>query len=287
MARRTCGWHESKIVLVPYTNYIERLRESYKVLDFVLVFIIVYAVLKALRRRRAVAQVASFAALVMLYWLALRYDLATLEYVLREVVFYVPILIILLFQFEIKAELLSLGKRIPLPASISFRKRTTLRRHQPVSEHIYNQIVLAAIALASTHTGALIMIERSDSLKAVIDVGVPLDAELSHPLLVSIFQPWSPLHDGAVIVQSQRIAAAACFTSISLNPRISRNLGTRHRAAIGITEDSDTVAVVVSEETGIISFTQGGTISRGFDAAGLRAVILSALKAPSQTPEKI
>ena len=110
-----------------------------------------------------------------------------------------------------------------------------------------------------------------------------LDAELSYDLLVSIFNTASPLHDGAVVVRRHRIAAASCFLPLTLNPRLSRDLGTRHRAAIGVTEDTDAVAVVVSEETGLISFVQRGEIKRGLDATKLRNAIFEALEA---TPKK-
>jgi diadenylate cyclase len=105
-----------------------------------------------------------------------------------------------------------------------------------------------------------------------------MDAELSYDLLVTIFNPTTPLHDGAVVVRRHRVAAAACFLPLTLNPRLSKDLGTRHRAAIGITEDSDAVAVVVSEETGLISFVQAGQIRRGLDATKLRGSIFQALE---------
>ena len=116
--------------------------------------------------------------------------------------------------------------------------------------------------------------------------GVKLDAELSYDLLVTIFNPATPLHDGAVVIRGHRAAAAACFLPLTLNPMLSKDLGTRHRAAIGITEDTDAVAVVVSEETGIISFVQGGHIRRNLDATKLRAAILEALEPPSRRDEE-
>ncbi|MEJ7712275.1 MAG: DNA integrity scanning protein DisA nucleotide-binding domain protein [Pyrinomonadaceae bacterium] len=126
----------------------------------------------------------------------------------------------------------------------------------------------------------MIVIERNVGLRNVIDGGVKLDAELSYDLLVTVFNPTTPLHDGAVIIQRHRIAAASCFLPLTLNPLLSKDLGTRHRAALGITEDTDAVAVVVSEETGIISFVQAGKIKRGLDATRLRASIFEAIEAP-------
>src|SRR5437588_3745645 len=143
---------------------------------------------------------------------------------------------------------------------------------------VYDGIVLAATTLASTKTGALIVVERGANLRNVIEGGVKMDAELSYDLLVTIFNPATPLHDGAVVSRGHRAAAAACFLPLTLNPMLSKDLGTRHRAAIGITEDTDAVAVVVSEETGLISFVQGGQIRRGLDGTRLRAAILDALE---------
>ncbi|HEX8177919.1 MAG TPA: diadenylate cyclase CdaA [Pyrinomonadaceae bacterium] len=266
------------LLIAPYTDYMERLRESRNLLDLVLVFVIVFTVLKLLRGTRAVPMAAGITAFALLYWLALRYDLATLEYVLRGLLLYLPILIIVLFQMEIRQAFISLGNRIRLPL--------LPRQRGQFGEGVYDEIVLAATTLASTKTGALVVIERGVGLKNVVDGGVRMDAELSYDLLVTIFNPATPLHDGAVVVRRHRVAAAACFLPLTLNPRLSKDLGTRHRAAIGITEDTDAVAVVVSEETGLISFVQAGEIRRALDATQLRAAILKALEAPGRRERK-
>jgi diadenylate cyclase len=213
---------------------------------------------------------ASLAALAILYWLSVKEDLATLEFVLRGGLLYIGVAVIVLFQTEIRQALINFGNRFRLPLA--------RRHHGQFGEGVYDEIVLAATTLASTKTGALIVIERKVGLNNVTDGGVKLDAELSYDLLVSIFNPTTPLHDGAVVVQRHRIAAASCFLPLTLNPRLSKDLGTRHRAAIGVTEDTDAVAVVVSEETGLISFVQDGQIKRGLDATKLRAAIFQALE---------
>jgi uncharacterized protein (TIGR00159 family) len=269
---------ETVLLIAPYTDYMERLRESRNLLDLVLVFVIVFTVLKLLRGTRAVPMAAGLTAFALLYWLALRYDLATLEYILRGLLIYLPILIIVLFQTEIRQAFISLGNRIRLPLLV--------RQRGQFGEGAYDEIVLAATTLASTKTGALVVIERGVGLKNVVDGGVRMDAELSYDLLVTIFNPATPLHDGAVVVRRHRVAAAACFLPLTLNPRLSKDLGTRHRAAIGITEDTDAVAVVVSEETGLISFVQAGEIRRALDATQLRAAILNALEAPGRREKK-
>jgi diadenylate cyclase len=130
--------------------------------------------------------------------------------------------------------------------------------------------VLAADLFARNQTGALIVIEREIGLRTYIESGVPLDARLSYDLLATIFRPSAPLHDGAAIVQKDRIAAAACFLPLSMNPVLSTQLGTRHRAGIGITEETDAVAVIVSEETGVISLAVAGTIERDISVEYLR-----------------
>jgi hypothetical protein len=127
-----------------------------------------------------------------------------------------------------------------------------------------------ASSLAAKRIGAIMVIERQIGLRNYIEGGIPLDAMFTYDLLASIFQPASPLHDGAVIVQGDRIAAAACFLPLSVNPRVSRDLGTRHRAALGLTEENDAIAVVVSEETGAISLAMGGDLERHLSADGLR-----------------
>src|SRR5689334_3406444 len=257
------------LLLLPYTEYLKRVVEPRNIADIVLVFLLVYAVLKLLRGTRAAPMAAGLAAIVFLYWLSIKQDLATLEFVLSNGLLYIGIAIIVLFQSEIRQALITFGNRFRMPFS---------RQHRgQFGEGVYDEVILAATTLASTKTGALIVIERNVGLKNVTDGGVQLDAELSYDLLISIFNTASPLHDGAVVVRRHRIAAASCFLPLTLNPRLSRDLGTRHRAAIGVTEDTDAVAVVVSEETGLLSFVQKGEIRRGLDPPKLRAAIFEAL----------
>ena len=257
------------LLLLPYTEYLRRVVEPRNIADVIFVFLLVYAVLKLLRGTRAAPMAAGIGVLVFLYWLSIKQDLATLEFVLSNGLLYIGIAIIVLFQSEIRQALITFGNRFRMPFSRTHRGQ--------FGEGVYDEVILAATTLASTKTGALIVIERNVGLKNVIDGGVQLDAELSYDLLVSIFNTASPLHDGAVVVRRHRIAAASCFLPLTLNPRLSRDLGTRHRAAIGVTEDTDAVAVVVSEETGLLSFVQKGDIKRGLDATRLREFIFEAL----------
>ena len=200
-------------------------------------------------------------------------DLATLEFVLRGALLYIGVAIIVLFQNEIRQALIYFGNRLRFPI---------LRRQRgQLGETIYDEIVLAATTLASEKIGALIVIERNVGLRNFIDAGVQLDAKLTYDLLVTIFNTAAPLHDGAVIIQRERIAAASCFLPLTKNPSISRELGTRHRAAIGITEDTDAISVVVSEETGLISFIEGGQLKRHLDTNQLRSLLLNAMEIPT------
>jgi diadenylate cyclase len=259
------------LLILPYTEYLGRLSEPRNIADIVLVFLLVYAVLKLVRGTRAAPMAAAIGVFALLYWLAIRQELATLAFILRGALLYIGVAIIVLFQSEIRQALITFGNR--------FRMPFTRKQLGQFGEGVYDEVVLAATSLSSTKTGALIVIERNVGLKNIIDGGVKLDAELSYDLMVSIFNPDSPLHDGAVVVRRHRIAAASCFLPLTLNPRLSRDLGTRHRAALGVTEDTDAVAVVVSEESGLISFVQHGDIKRGLDAPKLRAAISQALEA--------
>ena len=258
------------LLILPYTEYLGRLSEPRNIADIILVFLLVYAVLKLVRGTRAAPMAAAIGIFALLYWLAIRQDLATLAFILRGGLLYIGVAVIVLFQNEIRQALITFGNR--------FRMPFTRRQLGQFGEGVYDEVVLAATTLASTKTGALIVIERNIGLKNIIDGGVKLDAELSYDLLVSIFNTESPLHDGAVVVRRHRVAAASCFLPLTLNPRLSRDLGTRHRAALGVTEDTDAVAVVVSEESGLISIVQRGEIKRGLDAPRLRAAISEALE---------
>jgi diadenylate cyclase len=265
------------MLLQAQTQYWQSLREPRNLVDIALVFLLVYALLRLIRGTRAAPMAAGIGALALIYWAAARYDLATLEFILRPAPVYVGVAIVVLFQNEIRQALITFGNRFRMPF---------LARHRgQFGEGVYDEIVLAATTLASTKTGALIVVERGVSLRNVIEGGVQMDAELSYDLLVTIFNPATPLHDGAVVIRAHRVAAAACFLPLTLNPLLSKDLGTRHRAAIGITEDADAVAVVVSEETGLVSFVQGGQIRRGLDGTRLRAAILDALEPRAREAE--
>jgi diadenylate cyclase len=242
------------------------------VIDIALVFIIVYVVLKLLRGTRAVPTVVGLILLGLLYWISIEQDFATLEFVLRYAVVYVGFAIIVLFQSEIRQALIYFANRLRFPI--------LKKQRGQFGGSVYDEIVLAVTTLATEKTGALIVIERKVGLRNFIDAGVQLDARISYDLLVSIFNPATPLHDGAVVIQNERIAAASVFLPLTKNPTISRELGTRHRAAIGITEGSDAISLVVSEETGLITYVEAGEIRRNLDTTQLRKLLLDAMEIP-------
>jgi diadenylate cyclase len=242
------------------------------VIDIALVFILVYVVLKLLRGTRAVPTVVGLILLGMLYWISIAQDFATLEFVLRYAVIYIGFAIIVLFQSEIRQALIFFANRLRFPI--------LKKQRGQFGGSVYDEIVLAVTTLASEKTGALIVVERKVGLRNFIDAGVQLDARISYDLLVSIFNPATPLHDGAVIIQNERVAAASVFLPLTKNPSISRELGTRHRAAIGITEGSDAISLVVSEETGLITYVEAGEIRRNLDTTQLRKLLLDAMEIP-------
>src|SRR5216684_1223133 len=228
------------------------------VLDILLVAVIIYEFLMLIRGTRAVPMLVGVAVLGLAFYFARVGELTTLNWLISTLIPYVVFALIVVFQSEIRHALARLGSRL------------TFSRTSSSEADAYDDIVLAANLFSQNQTGALIVIEREIGLRTYIESGVPLDARLSYDLLATIFRPSAPLHDGAVIVQGERVAAAACFLPLSMNPVLSTQLGTRHRAGIGITEETDAIAVIVSEETGSMSVAVAGTIDRDLSAEQLR-----------------
>ncbi|HEX9725882.1 MAG TPA: diadenylate cyclase CdaA [Vicinamibacteria bacterium] len=234
-------------------------------IDILLVSFLIYKLLELIRGSRAFQMVVGTLIVVMLYFVSRWARLETVDWLLRNSLAYVGFAIIVLYQAELRKALAHLGKA-PL-----------FRFLGPHTSETIDEVVFATTTLARRRTGAIIVIERDIGLRSYIEGGIILDAILTYDLLLSIFNPRTPLHDGAVIVQGNRVAAAACFLPLSINPHLSKELGTRHRAAIGITEDTDAVAIVVSEETGTISYLEDGNILRGMDGDTLRSKLRQVL----------
>lgn len=250
------------------------------VIDILLVAALIYQFLLLIRGTRAVPVLVGVASISLAFYAAHVAELRTVNFLVGTLLPYGIFALIVVFQNEIRHALARIG-----------RKLTFSRASQGMQE-AYDDIVLAANLFSQSQTGALIIIEREIGLRTYIESGVPLDANLSYDLLATVFRPSAPLHDGAVIIQKDRIAAAACFLPLSMNPVLSTQLGTRHRAGIGITEETDAIAVIVSEETGFISLAVAGNIERDITVEYLRERLSELLRRyvppsalPTMTPE--
>ena len=239
-------------------------------LDILVVWIIVFEVLRLIRGTRAVQMVVGGGLLVGLFYGSQWGHLETVNWLIRNLAGYVVFAFIVLFQSDIRRALAHFG-RAPF-----FRY---LAKEESAGESI-EELVVASGMLSAQKVGAIVAIERQIGLRNYIEGGIQLEALLTYDLLVSIFQPTSPLHDGAVIVQGDRVAAAACFLPLTTNPRLAKELGSRHRAAIGLTEENDSIAIVVSEETGLISVVSDGQIERSLDTNQLRQRLKSLMIQP-------
>jgi diadenylate cyclase len=231
-------------------------------LDIFIVAVITYALLRLIRGTRAVQMVLGLFAIFFVYVLASFLRLVALTSVLKALIFYVPFAIIVLFSHELRRALAAFG-RTPFFALFSGYH----------AEETVSEIVLAITSLSARRVGALIVLERREGLKTFIENGSRIDSAVSYELLVTMFAPGTPLHDGAVIVSGDRIAAAASFLPLSIKEGLPKRFGTRHRAAIGITEETDALAILVSEERGTISLARDGDLQEDLDAKTLRDLL--------------
>jgi diadenylate cyclase len=228
--------------------------------DILVLSVLIYEVLKLIRGTRAVQMALGGCVLVGLFYGSRWGHLDTVNWLVRNLIAYVVFAVIVLFQSDIRRALAHFG-RAPF-----FRYLANTES----AEDSIEELVVVSSLLSSRRIGAIIAIERQIGLRNYIEGGIRLDAILTYDLLQSIFLPASPLHDGAVIVQEDRVAAAACFLPLTVNPKLNKELGSRHRAAIGLTEENDSVAIVVSEETGRVSVVVDGQIERGLNSDQLR-----------------
>ncbi|HZD31766.1 MAG TPA: diadenylate cyclase CdaA, partial [Candidatus Angelobacter sp.] len=236
------------------------------VIDILFVAFIIYGFLKLLKWTHAMPALLGVALVVLaVYWAHVK-GLNTIDWLVTAVAPLTIFALIVVFAAEIRHSLVRLGRSFSMTRLGGRRVET------------YDDIVMAASLFAKNKTGALIILEREDDLGNYIDSGVPLDANLSYDLLATIFLPKAPLHDGAVIVQKDKIAAAACFLPLATDPQLSAQMGTRHRAGIGITEETDAISVIVSEETGGISIASHGAIERDLTPEHLRERISELLR---------
>jgi diadenylate cyclase len=228
------------------------------VIDILLVTIVIYEFLALIRGTRAALILIGLSIVALAFYVSRMGELVTLNWLISRALPYAVFAVIVIFVPEIRQALARLGRRM------------TLARSAAAEADAYDDIALAANLFSQNQTGALIVIQREIGLRTYIESGVALDAKLSYDLLATLFRPSAPLHDGAVIIQGDRVAAAACFLPLSMNPVLSTQMGTRHRAAIGITEETDAISIIVSEETGSISLAVAGTIERDLTVEQLR-----------------
>ena len=242
-------------------------------IDILLVSFLFYKLFQLIRGGRAFQMVVGTLLLILLFFASRWADLTAVNWLLRNTLAYIGFAIIVLYQQELRRGLANLG-RAPL---FRFLNPTS-------SKGTLDEVAFSLLTLAERRVGAILVLERDIGLRSYVEAGVMLDAVVTYDLLLSVFNPKSPLHDGAVIIQGDRAAAAACFLPIAINPQLGKEFGTRHRAAIGISEDTDAIAIVVSEETGLVSFMEDGAIVSGLDAKQLRSKLRDAMGQKDASP---
>jgi diadenylate cyclase len=255
-------------------EYLKNFRWLLDLLDIGIVAFIIYRIILLIKGTRAVQMLLGLAVILIVYVASQMAGLYTLHWLLDNFLSSIILVIVVLFQNDIRRALIHVGRN-PFFADLSYKEET----------EVMEELVKAAVNMASKKIGALIVIERETGIKDFLEVGVEIDAKVSSDLITSVFLPYSPIHDGALVIQQGRLKRAGCFLPLSQNPDISKTLGTRHRAAIGLTELVDAVAIVVSEETGKISVVVGGRITRDLDSTSLKRVLKRLLE-PRTTKKK-
>ncbi len=261
-------------------NIVEKIKSFYTgsfslvfaIIDILIVLFLVYKAIKLLRNTRAWQLLKGIFILVIIMLLSSIFQLKILNYILSSVMVYGGIMLIIIFQPELRRGLEQLGTTNKIKKLFI----NTKDEESKTKEMIY-QVVIAATEMSKTKIGALMVIERDIKIKDIIDTGIYMNSEISPQLLVNIFVPKTPLHDGAVVISDNKIAAASCMLPLSSDQDIARELGTRHRAAIGISKQSDAIAVVVSEETGKISIAKDGTLIADVKEDVLKKILLKNL----------
>ena len=230
--------------------------------DIVLLAVGIYAVIKIIRGTRAVPMLIGLGMVYALYVASAQLEVYTVNLILSNLLGWAIVIVVIVFQSDIRRMLMQVGTG-PI-----FSREDRVAQNQAVEE-----VVKAVRQLANARIGGLIVLENEIGLGEYISAGTTLDAQVTRELIVSIFVPGSPVHDGALIIQRGRITAAGCLLPLTTNPNVSRTLGTRHRAAIGLTEETDAAVLVVSEEDWTISLVHGGKITRDVDPGTLRATL--------------
>lgn len=245
--------------------------------DISILTVLIYNIIKLAMHTRANSLFKGIALILLLAWISDALQISAVNWLLQQLISMGVIVIVIVFQPELRRALDQIGRSKWTRQVFSSSKR----QHSDQMEQHVSEIVRALNNMARKKIGALIVFERSTGLGEVIESGTVVDAEISDPLIENIFEPNTPLHDGAMIIRDERIVAAACILQLSDDYTISRELGTRHRAAIGITESTDAVSLIVSEETGIISMARDGKLTRYLDTQSL-TILLTELFSPAR-----
>ena len=243
------------------------------VLDIAITSFIIYQLIRLVWRTRASSVFKGVGLVLLIAWLADIFQLSSLTWVLNQIISTGAICLVILFQPELRKALEHLGRSNITRRFLAPSASKSDNALSPESEKHIQEIVRAVQNMSRKRIGALIIFEGKTGLKDVMETGTICDASISSALIENIFEPNTPLHDGATIIKHERIAASACFLQLSENSSISRDLGTRHRAAIGITESTDAISLIVSEETGIVSYARSGKLTRHVDEAALKALL--------------
>ncbi|HVM96738.1 MAG TPA: diadenylate cyclase CdaA [Candidatus Acidoferrales bacterium] len=236
-------------------------------IDILVIAYVIYRIIDLIRGTRAVQMLIGLSVVFLAFLSSQYFELYTLNWILDNFLSSILLVIVVIFQDDIRRALTQVGTR------------PFFGGEKGIQQEDLEEIVRAAVALASKRIGALIVLQRDVGLNQYIEVGTQLDARVSKELMTSIFQTTSPIHDGALIIHHGRIIAAGCFLPLTTNPHVSKTLGTRHRAAIGLTEETDAIVVVISEEEGAISMVREGRITRDVDAGTLRTTLQKLLGA--------
>ena len=257
--------------IMDYVNF----RWLLDLLDIALVSFIIYRMFLLIKGTRAVQMLLGLAVILLVYVSAQIGELYTLHWILDNFLSSIILVIVVIFQSDIRRALIHVGRN-PFFADLSYREES----------EILEELTKACSSLATRRTGALIVIERETGINDFLEVGVETDAKVSSELIQTVFNPASPMHDGALVLQEGRLKRAGCFLPLTQETAVSRKLGTRHRAAIGLTELVDAVAIVVSEETGKVSVVVGGRLTRDLDAPTLKRVLTRLLNPRKSTRKK-
>lgn len=238
-------------------------------LDIGIITFLIYRALQIVRGSRAMQMIIGLAVILVAYVSSRALGLFTLNWILDNFLASIILVIIVIFQSDIRRALTQVGTA-PLFASVE----RLVQRHEDIIE----EVAQATVAMAAKHVGGLVVFEREVGLNEYMEIGTRLDARVSRELIESVFLPHSPIHDGALVIQKGRVTAVRCLLPLSTNPRLKKTWGTRHRAALGVTEETDAVAVVISEQEGAMTLVVGGNVTENVDGARLRSALQDLVK---------